>query len=90
MSKNSAQTTSPAPNVQRTSAGLREALFDELDNLRANRTNPAKANAVAKLADQIINSVKMEIDVRRTLERMPKAEPGVTLPNLGAPIALGA
>lgn len=36
----------------RTSAGLRDALFDELDSLRNGTTNPAKANAVAKLADR--------------------------------------
>lgn len=46
----------------RTSLGLRDALFDELDALRAGTSNPQKSQATAKLAVQIINSVKMEID----------------------------
>tara|TARA_R110000803_G_scaffold15030_1_gene41744 strand:+ start:223 stop:468 length:246 start_codon:yes stop_codon:yes gene_type:complete len=46
----------------RTSIGLRDALFDELDALRDGTSNPQKSQATAKLAVQIINSVKMEID----------------------------
>lgn len=46
----------------RTSLGLRDALFDELDALRDGTSNPQKSQATAKLAVQIINSVKMEID----------------------------
>ena len=41
--------TTPAPAVARTSAGLRNALFDELDGLRSGTTNATKANATAKL-----------------------------------------
>ena len=48
--------------VVRTSSGLRGVLFDELDALRAGDSNPQRAQAVAKLACQIINSVKMEIE----------------------------
>ena len=55
--------------VIRTSAGLRDALFDELDALKAGDTNPAKANATAKLADQIVNTVKLEMDVQKHVAR---------------------
>lgn len=51
--------------IIRTSLGLRDALFDELDALREGKTNPNRANAMAKLAVQIINSVKIEIDHQR-------------------------
>lgn len=75
-----------APTV-RTSAGLRDALFDELDNLRNGSTNPAKANAVAKLADQVIATVKMELDVQR---HIAKYKPDASKPAaLGAPVSLG-
>lgn len=50
------------PATPRTSSGLRGALFDELDALRRGDSNPQRAQAVAKLACQIINSVKMEIE----------------------------
>ena len=48
--------------IVRTAAGLRDALFDEMDRLRAGQSNPQQAQAVAKLACQIINSVKAEIE----------------------------
>jgi hypothetical protein len=47
--------------VGQTSAGLREILFAELASLRAGKTSPKQALAVAKLADGICNTVKMEI-----------------------------
>lgn len=74
--------------VQRTSAGLRDALFDELDLLRSGTSNPSRANAVAKLADQVINTVTMELEVQRHINRMPlDSKPVMGLPT---PIALGA
>ncbi len=48
--------------IIRTSAGLRDALFDELDRLRVGDSNPQMAQAVSKLSCQIINSVKAEIE----------------------------
>lgn len=78
---------STLPPVQRTSAGLRNALFDELDALRDGTGNPNRANAVAKLADQVIGTVKMELEVHRHLARntpLPQDNP----PTIGAPITL--
>ncbi len=48
--------------IPRTSAGLRDALMDEWDALRQGESNPQRAQAIAKLACQVINSVKMEIE----------------------------
>lgn len=48
--------------IVRTGSGLRDAMFDELDALRAGTSNPQMAQAVAKLACQIVNSVKAEIE----------------------------
>jgi len=75
--------TKASPNTNptvRTSAGLRDALFDELDGLRNGESNPAKANAVAKLAGQVIDTVKMELDVQRHLAKMPKNDTPTQLP----------
>ena len=74
--------------IARTSAGLRDALFDELDGLRAGRTNAAKANATSKLADQIVNTVRMEMDVEKHIGHMGD-RPQVRRTILNEPLALG-
>lgn len=79
-------TTTELSRTVRTSAGLRDALFDELDSLRNGSSNPAKANAVAKLSDQVIATVKMELDVQK---HIAKYKPAGLSPQLGAPVALG-
>ena len=48
--------------TERTSAGLCEALFEEFDMLRNGLSDPHRASAVAKLAVQIINTKKLEIE----------------------------
>lgn len=80
------QTTTEITKTVRTSAGLRDALFDELDNLKNGVSNPAKANAIAKLSDQVIATVKMELDVQK---HIAKYKPAGLAPQLGAPVALG-
>lgn len=65
--------TTPIPSpIVRTSAGLRNALFDELDGIRAGTSNTARANAVAKLAGQLVETVRMELEVQRHMAKMPK------------------
>lgn len=76
----------PQPPVERSSAGLRNALFDALDALRSGDMNANTANAIAKIADGVISTVKMELDVQRHLRRNP---PDAEAPSLGAPISLG-
>lgn len=60
--------------VVRTSAGLRNALFDELDGIRQGTSNTARANAVAKLAGQLVETVRMELEVHRHMQKMPPKE----------------
>lgn len=52
-------------NTIRTSNGLRDSLFQEIDLLRRGKSNPSKARAVAALASQILQSVKLEIEMHR-------------------------
>lgn len=56
--------------VKRTSQGLRDILFDELEELRSGEGDPSKAMAVANLAKQIINIAKVEMDFHRTVQQM--------------------
>jgi hypothetical protein len=85
--------TAPAAAIIRTSAGLRDAIFDEIDAMRSGVSSPTRANAVAKLATGIVETVRMEIEVQRHLRQSPvpgpSAQPGVTQSALGAPITLG-
>ena len=39
--------------------------FDEIDAMRAGTSNPTRANAVAKLADQVVQTVHMELAVHK-------------------------
>lgn len=50
----------------RTSRGLRDTLFEELDMLRNGESEPLRAAAVAKLAVQIINTAMIEVHLQRT------------------------
>ena len=51
----------------RTSQGLRDILFDEIDELRTGAGDPVKSMAVANLAKQIVNTAKIELDFHRQI-----------------------
>lgn len=61
--------------VKRTSTGLRDALFDELEALRSGKSNPTQANAVAKIAGSVVETVKMEIEAQKFIAQMQKVTP---------------
>jgi len=48
--------------TEQTSEGLCSALFEEFDMLRNGQSDPHRAAAVAKLAVQIINTKKLEME----------------------------
>lgn len=75
--------------VVRTSAGLRDAIFDEIDAVRAGKSNPTRANAIAKLATGIVETVRMELEVQRHLKSATPAA-ATASPLLGMPLSLGA
>lgn len=67
---------------KRTTQGLRDALFDELDELRGPEPNPEKSMAVANIAKQIINTAKVELDFHRMIAQQAENGTPVTLGNL--------
>lgn len=80
-------TKTSMPAVTRTSAGLRDALFDELDRMRSGETSASSANALARLSDQICNTIRMEIEVHKHLGRLPAdRQAAIEMPE---PLALG-
>lgn len=64
----------------RTSQGLRDVLFDEIEELRSGDGDPTKSMAVANLAKQIINIAKVEIEFHRQI---------VAAAESGHPLTLG-
>jgi len=64
--------------MKRTSLGLRDVLFDEIDALRSGTTTPQKASALARVATQIINSVKIEIEHQKHVASLVDAGNKVT------------
>lgn len=51
--------------MKRTSSGLRNALFDEIDSLRKGDSNPARARSIAMLANTALKSVEVEIEFHK-------------------------
>lgn len=80
--RNNKQEVSEFKPIIRSSAGLRDALFDELDNLRSGKTNATAANATAKLAATIVATVEMEMEVHRVMSKLPALENAPALPSL--------
>jgi hypothetical protein len=62
-------------STERTSAGLCDALFEEFDLLRNGRSDPHRAAAVAKLAVQIINTKRLEIEAAQFYKAGLRFEP---------------
>ena len=85
-----AKTELTAAPIVRTSAGLRDAIFDEIDGIRNGSSNPTRANAVAKLAAGVVETVRMELEVQRHLRAHKQPDPAQTANALGVPLALGA
>jgi len=73
-------------DVERTTFGLRDALFDEMDALRRGTSTPQRASAVSKLAVQIINSANMEIEYQKLAAENKQIEGQL----LASPVLLGS
>lgn len=51
--------------LNRTTHGLRDVLFEEIEGLRNGTVDPSRSMAIANLAKQIINVAKVELDYHR-------------------------
>lgn len=79
--------TKTMPPIVRTTAGLRDALFDEIDRMRNGETNATNANAISRLSDQVVNTVYVEVEVRKHLARIPD---GKSVNHMPEPLVLSA
>lgn len=76
--------------MTRTSAGLRSAIFDEIDAIRNGTSSPTRANAVAKLAATVVETVRVDIEIHRYVGQAmgAKAAAGIKDVNLEEPLEL--
>jgi hypothetical protein len=72
--------------VERTSAGLRDALFKALDDLRVGNIEAGDAKAIAGLAREICNTVRLEMDAQK-MRAMYPSDSKLPIPR---PLDLGA
>lgn len=77
--KSGAVNTAPVP---RTSAGLRNSLFDVLDDLRAGRTSPRNAVAYAGVVNQIVGVTKLEMAYQRFIGTTNGKDGALEVPTL--------
>lgn len=62
--------------TKQTSKGLRDTLFFELDRLRNDKITPQKARELSRVAQQILQSVKLEIEAARFVNDINMAHDG--------------
>lgn len=87
--KKKTQETITKPAVERTSAGLRDAIFDEIDALRSGQSSPTRANALAKLSASIVETVRLEVEVAKLERSAPAAvKASAEVSPLGGPLKL--
>lgn len=55
---------------RRSSAGLRNTLFETMDKLQKGEITPRHANATANLAAQIVDTVRLELEAEAQHERL--------------------
>lgn len=54
--------------IERTTQGLRDVLFETLEELRSDKITHQKANSICGIASQILNTAKMEMIHERFLK----------------------
>lgn len=60
--------------VIKSTEGLRDALFDEINMIRAGTGNEKRARAIALMASRIIDSIRVQIQYGKLLHDQQKAE----------------
>ena len=68
--------------MKRTSEGLRDVLFKEIEQLQGPNGDPRRALAVANVARQIVNTVRVELDYAKQVTDLRARGGDVTLGTL--------
>lgn len=73
------------PVIARTTEGIRDALFDEIDELRGGGGDIKRAKALAAMAQNILKAAELDLKFAEHVRRRPQGEAKA----MPAPIALG-
>ena len=76
--------------VVRSSKGLQDTLFDEIDRLRNGKTTPQSARTVASLAGGIIQTARLEMDHARFISEARAGDGAIEDDNRTKAISLGS
>lgn len=61
--------------IVRTSAGIRDALIDQMERIINEETDAKTANAFARLSGEIVRTVEMELKVEEFRSKVPGPKP---------------
>lgn len=64
---------------EKTTEGLRDMLFDEIELLRTGKIDSARARTTANLAKQIIESIRVQVQFQRVIVEQNKIGKPVSL-----------
>ena len=63
-------------STKRTTSGLREVLFDQIDGLISGEITPQQAKAVSGLASQVVSVTRLEMEAARFISDGRMSEAG--------------
>lgn len=72
--------------AKRTTASLRDILFDEIDAVRSAEGDPLRARAVALLSREIVATARLEMQFAETQSRLEEKAAAASI----SPLRLGA
>ena len=80
--------TKAAP-ITRSTSGLRETIFQEMEALRSGESTWQRARSMAMLANTVLDSVKTEVEYHKYVAASPKVVESENVKRLGTDISLG-
>jgi hypothetical protein len=70
--------------VVRSSVGIRDMLFDELDLLRSGKSSPQRANSITKTTSVILDAAELELNYAKFLNNRGGVDEALNPIKLGA------
>lgn len=58
------------PPIKRSTRGLTELMFSEMDLIRAGNSNSTRANAMGRMGTVIIETIRLEMEIERHAEKI--------------------
>jgi hypothetical protein len=55
--------------IRRSTRGLTQLIFDEIELIRQGNSTPTRANAVAKMGNVIVETIRLEMEMERHAEK---------------------